>query len=530
MYFIFDVKGLAALVCTDKFESFKFMVILMKGPVSIGFSVWAFVCVLFCNGLALAQDGKESADTPDLFIAFGAPLPDVATTSPVGTVAHTVGAINALREDHPHIIYLHGGSALGPSILSNYDKGVHAIELTNLLAPDVYIASRGDYAYGDDQVSIRTREAAFPIVSANTIDRETGQPAEGLLRSVILERDQYRIGIVGTISPFTTSTFETLYTEVGDPLVAVDEESKRLRQAGSDLIIAVLDAGEPGVKALRDANVDVDAIIQYEPLAETRDNQGAADFYVDTERGDILFASATKKEDSWDWQSRIISQTDFAPDPEAQASIDRLLQRFERILNIPVVTADISFDTREPVVRTRESGFANLVADVLREETGADIAFVNAGQIRGATVYDQGEVLTRKDIQTELPFRDSTVTVQLSGQEVIDALEHGVSRVESVAGLFLHVSNMSYGFNPAKPRGQRLTFVRYGGDELDPNASLSVAMTNFIAEGGDGYSMLQSAPRLARDQSFILWERVMNNLRGRQDVSFAAEGRIIRIE
>ncbi len=412
--------------------------------------------------------------------------------------------------------------------MSNYDKAVHVIELTNLLAPDAYIASRGDFAYGEDQVTIRTREAAFPILSLNTFDRETGSRAEGVLPSVLIQLGNVLVGLIGTISPSMVDTFTSEYTQIVDPINAVREEVSRLRDQGADLIIVCLDGGDPDITTFREANLGVDSFIQDEPVADIFPLQEDSDFYIDTERGDILFASATLNDGAWEWQSDVMAQTDFDPDGEAQNMIGDLLKRFDRIMNIPVATVDVEFDTREPFVRTQESGFASLVADILREETGADIALINSGQIRGATVYQPGTIITRRSIQTELPFTDAFVIVELSGQQVIDALEHGVSNVENLDGRFLQVSGLSYGYDPNRPAGERLTFARYRGAVIDPNTALSVAMPSFIAEGGDGYTMFETALKVYQDQTFILWERVMNNLRGRTDVTFAPMDRIVQ--
>lgn len=487
--------------------------------------ILSLASLAFGGSIAVAQE--EAAAEEGIFIAFSAPLPDVATSAPAGTIAHTIGALNELRKTHDGLIYIHAGGGLGPSILSNYDKGVHAIEITNLLRPDAYNVSRGDYAYGDDQVSIRTREAAFPLLSANTTDKETGLPAEGLLPSVVIERGGYRVGVIGSTGETLAAAYTTRFTDVGDSMEAIRAEAVRLREQGVDPIIAVLNTNEPGITEFRAANVPVDIIFQNEPQPESQDGVAyTKDFFTDTETGEIILAFLSKEDGVWQATSRRLMQTDFERDPNAQAQIDGLMSRFDRILNIPVARADVGFDTREEVVRTRESGFGNLIADILREETGADIALINSGQIRGATVYQPGGLITRKSIQGELPFSDYIAMIEISGADLRAALEHSVSEVQEISGQFLQVSNINFMYDPDLPLGSRVIRVTVRGQALLPEDKLRAAMPNFIATGGDGYDMFSTAPRLYQDQSLILWERVVNNLRARSNVTFAPSGRI----
>lgn len=488
---------------------------------------------LICTAISLTHGaGAQSAEDDGaaesgLFIAFSAPLPDVATSAAAGTIAHTIGALNELRRTHEGLIYIHAGGGLGPSILSNYDKGVHAIEITNLLKPDAYNVSRGDYAYGDDQVSIRTREAAFPLLSANTTDKETGLPAEGLLPSVVIERGGYRVGVIGSTGATLAAAYTTRFTDVGNPLEAVNAEAIRLREDGVDPIIVVLNTNDPGIEEFRAANVPVDIIFQNEPKPEADDGISySRDFFTDTETGEIVLAFLSKVDGAWQAQSRRLMQTDFEPDPLAQTQIDGLMSRFDRILNIPVARADVSFDTREEVVRTQESGFGNLLADILLEETGADVALINSGQIRGAALYQIGDLITRRTIQAELPFSDFIAMIEITGADLRAALEHSVSEIQDIRGQFLQVANLKMTVDLSRPIGSRITALTAMGKDLEPDRIYKAAMPFFIASGGDGYDMFANAPTLYQDQTLILWERVVNNLRARTNVTFAPAGRI----
>ena len=411
--------------------------------------------------------------------------------------------------------------------MSNYDKGVHSIDLVNLLKPDAYNVSSGDFAYGDDQISIRTREAAFPILSVNSLDSETGQAMNGVLRSVVVTRRDMEIGIVGSTSALVGEAYDTVFTEVVDPIEPLRAETARLQGSGVDLVIAVSDDIAPGIPELRRADIPADVMFQFRPPGYApADNPGPLDFYTNLRGGEFLLVFLKKTQSGWVGERHVIDQTLFAPDPEAVARIEDLTLRLDAIFNIPIVTTDVEVDTREEFVRRNESTFGNLVADVLREETGADVALINAGQIRGAAVYPAGTVITRKDLQAELPFPDSISVIDISGIDLLAALEHAVAQTEQLRGQFVQISGFQFAYDPRQPVGARVIQASYQGRPLESVVEISLALPKFLADGGDGFAMFAKANVAFQDRASVLWERVFQNVRARSDVSFVPQGRI----
>jgi 5'-nucleotidase len=163
----------------------------------------------------------------------------------------------------------------------------------------------------------------------------------------------------------------------------------------------------------------------------------------------------------------------------------------------------------------------------MRASVGADIALTNGGGIRGDTVYEPGTELTRKMVLSELPFGNVTVKLEISGTTLLAALEHGVAKVEDSRGQFLHVSGMSYVFDPAQPAGSRVVSVQVGHQPLDPNATYTLATNDFIAKGGDDYGILQGLKRLIDPSAgTLIAAAVMNYLEAQGSIAPTLEGRI----
>jgi 2',3'-cyclic-nucleotide 2'-phosphodiesterase (5'-nucleotidase family) len=100
-----------------------------------------------------------------------------------------------------------------------------------------------------------------------------------------------------------------------------------------------------------------------------------------------------------------------------------------------------------------------------------------------------------KDIYSALPFDNYIVAVSLTGREVLETLEHGLSGVERGEGRFPQVSGIRVTFRQSLPPGSRTESVLVDGEPLDPDKVYMVATNDFLAAGGDGYKAFGDAIR-----------------------------------
>lgn len=144
-------------------------------------------------------------------------------------------------------------------------------------------------------------------------------------------------------------------------------------------------------------------------------------------------------------------------------------------------------------IRSQETNLGNLVTDVIRERMGADIAIYNGGGIRASA--DMGEI-TLEDAMDILAFQNDVVTMRLSGAKLLEALEYAVSSYPQASGKFLQVSGIRFYFNPERSAGSRITKVLVGGSELVRDRNYTVATNEFLAAGGDDYTMFVDAEQV----------------------------------
>lgn len=151
----------------------------------------------------------------------------------------------------------------------------------------------------------------------------------------------------------------------------------------------------------------------------------------------------------------------------------------------------------EDLKRGFNSGPGPIVADAMRAYTGAQIGLTNVGGIRIDLLAGP---LTTAKVYEVIPFGNTLVTLKATGAQVLKAFEDGVDFGLSKYGDFpanplLYVSGVTMSVTPANPKGSRVGEVKVMGLDgsfapLDPNASYSMVVNNFMAVGGDKYDTL----------------------------------------
>jgi len=206
--------------------------------------------------------------------------------------------------------------------------------------------------------------------------------------------------------------------------------------------------------------------------------------------------------------------------------VNKYAEQLDKELAIPIGETKVPLDARRKTVRTMESNFGDLIADAMREHTGADAAIANGGGIRTDSIYGPGQ-LTRKDILAVLPFGNSVISVKVSGCDLKAALENGVSQVERVKGRFPQVSGITFTYNPKAEPGKRVVEVKVGGQPLDCNKTYVVAINDYMGHGGDGYTMFKDAPRVISERDAdLLANVVIDYIKKHSPVAPKVEGRI----
>jgi 2',3'-cyclic-nucleotide 2'-phosphodiesterase (5'-nucleotidase family) len=218
--------------------------------------------------------------------------------------------------------------------------------------------------------------------------------------------------------------------------------------------------------------------------------------------------------------------------------VDKYTRQIDGIMAQTFGEAMVDLDGEN--VRVRETNLGDLITDIMRQASGSQVALINGGGIRLG--IRKGNI-TLNDVYAALPFDNYIVAVKLTGREIKEALEHGVSGVELKEGRFPQVSGLSFAYDPKMPMGSRVIDISVEGERLDPNRTYTVATNDFLAAGGDGYKLFRDAMKESQnfaitddtiisdkitynDSGRSLRDVVVDYIKAKKNITATAEGRI----
>ncbi|MCJ8322340.1 MAG: 5'-nucleotidase C-terminal domain-containing protein [Rhizobiales bacterium] len=452
-----------------------------------------------------------------------------------GGAARLAAVIKAERAANANTIYAYPGDLLSPSIMGGFDKGAHMVELLNMAAPDVLTPGNHEFDFGHENFLARMGEGKFTKLGSN-IRWKDGSKIDGFEDNIMFEFEGIKIGYMGMTTQDTidiSSPGDVIFTNT---LEAAKANAKALRDAGADMVVAVVHESQAiDFDLINRAGIDVvqsghdhNLHIFYDGRRVIVESKEEAEYVVAM---DIEFTIGKNRDGSrrvrWWPNFRIIDTATVTPDAKVAAVVAKYEATLSEELDIVIGTTEVELDTRRISVRTGENAFGNFIADSLRKAVNSDIAFTNGGGIRANKLYTPGVELTRRDILSELPFGNTNVKLELTGAIIIEVLEHSVRAVPEASGGFMHVSGMTFDVDSNAAVGSRVSNVMIGGNAIDLGKIYTASTNNFVAGGGDGYSMLRGANNLIDPMSAkFMASDVMDNVRAIGAISPSIEGRI----
>jgi 5'-nucleotidase len=230
----------------------------------------------------------------------------------------------------------------------------------------------------------------------------------------------------------------------------------------------------------------------------------------------------------------ILLDASVTPDPTMLARVQELAKPIEELRKKVIGAAQAPIEGTREVCRIQECSMGNLVADAMLDRTkGQDItiAIQNGGGLRasiGAGNVSMGDVLT------VLPFQNTVATFQLTGADVLAAIENGLSQIDAGAGRFPQVSGMKFSFDKTKPPGSRVVSAEVKeGDGfvlLDPKKVYGVVSNNYMRAGGDGYTVFANNGKKAYDFGPNLEQVVADYLTAHTPYKPYLDGRVTQVE
>ena len=430
---------------------------------------------------------------------------------------------NALEAQGKHVVLVDNGDAVQGDTIGTLSNGEYIIDIMNEVGYDVATPGNHEFDYGMDQFFALTEQANFPYVSANFVDNDGNTVLDPY---VIKDVAGVKIAFVGISTPktITTSTPKYFQDDNGNYIYAFqqDETGEKLyaavqaavdaaRAEGAQFVIAMAHLGieedcSPWTSSEVIVNTTgIDAVLDGHSHSmiecEKVKNKDGAEVLLSSTETKLAYIGCLTIKDDGSMSTTLIS------DNGMKDFIGGIQEEFEELVNTVVASTDVDLIIKDPasgerIVRVSETNLGDLCADAYRAMSGADVAIVNGGGVRAD--IPAGDI-TYGQIIAVHPFGNEMCVVECTGQEILDALELGCSKLPAESGGFLHVSGMTYtidlnvestvkldenGMFVSVEGERRVKDVTVGGEPLDPEKTYTLASHNYkLKDCGDGYSM-----------------------------------------
>lgn len=477
-----------------------------------------------------------------------------------GGAARQATVVSQIRDEVENSLLVDGGDRFTGTLFHIQWQGQDSAQIMNMIGYDAMTLGNHEFDNGDEVLATFIDALEFPVVTANVDFSESAELAGKVEPYVILEVGGEQVGVIGLVTPETE-----ILSSPGPDLVfeydlidvtqsAVDE----LTEQGVDKIILLTHIGYEADLEVAQGVSGVDVVVgghtntflsntytgalgEYPTVLESASGDPVLVVQASTRtqylgRLDVEF-DANGVLSSWEGDAILLSRY-IAPDAEVADLVAGLAEPIAELQAQPVGEAEVFLTGDRSVCRVEECNLGNLIADAMRADTGAQIAFMNGGGIRAS--IDEGEI-TLGEVLTVQPFQNLLSTFQLSGADVIAALENGVSRLQlnddgsvsrdGAEGRFLQVSGLRYTIDPTLEPGSRIVSVEVMNEAgeyepIDPEEVYSVASLNFVRTGGDGFTVLEENAIDPYDFGDLDFEVTLDYIEANTPIAAEVEGRI----
>lgn len=452
-----------------------------------------------------------------------------------------------------------GGDFLSPSVMSSFFQGAQMVDLFNEIGVDAAVFGNHEFDFGVALLKQRMGESKFLWMGTN-VRELNGDPLGTSKTALLLTRGGLKVGLLGLTLPETaTSAKGGKDARFLPPVTAAQEAVRELKAQGADLIIALTHQFVVDDCRLAQEVPEITVIVgghEHVPMTYfNRRDSGKCEpltrpaMVPGIEEGTLILKAGSNAEAlgvvelaiqkslgpqgafvrAWPFW-RLQANFPGIGDSRIAQKVDGYVARMGLELDQPVGTLASEMDSRKQTVRLGESSFGNLVADAMRGALQADVALINGGALRGNRLYAPGTVLTRRHVVQELPLNNSLVLVELTGAQLIAALENGISQVDKWSGRFAQISGMRFTYSPGDEPGRWRIRLEIGGKPVDPDAKYRLATLDFLRDGQEGYSAI-AAGRVLLDsaQGPLLSTVVSDYIASQGTIAPRIEGRIVAV-
>lgn len=432
-----------------------------------------------------------------------------------------------------YVLLMDAGDFIQGDPTVSTSEGATAVELMNLAGYDVASMGNHEFDYGYQNLKDLEADADFTIVDANVL--YNGQVAfEDNV--VFTAPDGTKIGVFGLDTPETATKAHPAKIQgvtflAGDKMFdCAQDQVDALEAEGCEYIICLghlgIDAESTGNRSIDllenvtgiDVFIDGHSHSTQSDIAEETNGTGMVGDTVLTSTGTklesvgVVDIAADGTIDASTISMEDLNATEgFTPDQDIATRVSEINAQIEEDMGQVIGTSEVDLDGVRENVRASETNLGDLITDAMLWQAGqdneeVDAAITNGGGIRASIAAGD---ITKKSVNDVLPFGNTLYVVELTGAELLEALEASTYCTPEPVGAFPQVAGIEFTINTgaaydagenypgttyAEPASiNRVTILTVGGQAFDADATYTIVTNDFLAAGGDTYYAFSAA-------------------------------------
>lgn len=375
---------------------------------------------------------------------------------------------NELSETSAHVGVVSVGDFVQGSSLGAISQGEYIVNLMNLVGYDAITLGNHEFDYRLERLGELAAMLDTTPVCSNF--QKIGEEASVFEPYAIVSYGDTDVAYIGVTTPdtllssspsqFMDESGRYIYTFNGDALYDVVQESiDAAKGEGADYIVVLSHLGTENVYEQWSAQTLVQSTSGIDVVLDGHSHSVVESLVVTDEAGDEVIITSTGTQfanigrltiTNGGIQTELIPTEDYdKTDATVEAYIAQINEEYsalgerkigESLVNLTTVDAN-----GDRIIRNTETNLGDFCADAYRVVTGADIGFINGGGIRANVAA--GDV-TFNDILSVFPWNNPVVVAKVTGQQIVDMLELGVTNYPLEDGSFQHVSGLTFDLDP----------------------------------------------------------------------------------
>lgn len=434
----------------------------------------------------------------------------------IGGLARIATMVQEIRNQKEEVLLFDSGDTIQGSLFTRLLGGEYVGELMSKLGYNAVTIGEHDFDKGPEGLKTYIKASSYPFLAAN-LEISSTSVLSGLIQPyVVLDIEGVNVGVFGLMTE-DSNIFANIGKDilVTNPKVSARKVVDELKPK-SDIIIALSHLGLAADRKLAKDVAGIDIIIgggsktKLSAPVIVNNSSGNKTIILQAKNqgrylGQLDIAVHEKKVKLLDYKLVEIDSS-ITPDVDFSAIITNLNDKLKDAAEKTVGITDVALDGKKSHLRTEETNLGNLFADAVKDYfKSAEVAFQNAGGIRGDEVVGPGKI-SEATIWEWHPFENKVVLLTISGKQIKEVLERGVSSLPMSKGNFLQVSGVSFAVDlteepqvltednkAIKFQGDRVSDIKINGQPLQFTKNYRVAVNDFLARGGDGFITFNSA-------------------------------------